>query len=60
MSRFYVGDIVEVKDQNITGKIIEVYDNYKNIVIDDLDSEWAYPESRLEYRASDLTLIKRT
>ena len=55
MSRFHVGDFVDVIDQNITGKILEIYHN--NVVIEDLDSEWEYPESRLEYRTSDLELV---
>jgi hypothetical protein len=55
---FSLGDIVEVIDQNIKGKVVEVYNHGRNIVIDDLDSEWEYPESRLEYRNDELSLIK--
>ncbi|CAB4121951.1 hypothetical protein UFOVP26_50 [uncultured Caudovirales phage] len=55
---FSVGDIVDVVGQNIKGKVIEVYNGCRNIVIDDLDSEWEYPESRLEYRNDELSLIK--
>ena len=59
MSKFNLGDIVTVTNQDITGKIIEIYDHGRNIVIDDLDSEYMYPESRLAYRASELEFLKK-
>lgn len=52
MTKFYVGDQVEVIDQNITGVI--VYADDWHIVIEDDDAE--YEDNRLEYRASDLKL----
>jgi hypothetical protein len=58
MNKFKVGDMVEVIDQNIKGKVLEVYFGGHNIVIDDLDSEWSYPESRLEYKQNELRLLE--
>lgn len=52
MAKFYVGDQVEVIDQNITGVI--VYADDWHIVIEDDDAE--FNDNRLEYRASDLKL----
>ena len=52
MAKFYVGDQVEVIDQNITGVI--VYADDWHIVLEDDDAE--YEDNRLEYRASDLKL----
>jgi hypothetical protein len=52
MAKFYVGDQVEVIDQDITGVI--VYADDWHIVIEDDAAE--YDDNRLEYRASDLKL----
>ena len=49
------GDIVKVIDQDITGEIVEVYGN--KVVIIDIDSEYEYPDNRLEYRKSELKVI---
>jgi len=54
MTKFYVGDRVEVIDQCITGVIVHADDWH--IVIEDDDAE--YDDNRLEYRASDLKLIE--
>jgi rRNA processing protein Gar1 len=56
---FNVGDIVRVIDQNISGVVLEVHGPYQDsyIVIEDDDSEWEYPESRLEFRARELESI---
>ena len=48
-----VGDFVKVIDQNITGKIIELFGNLA-IIVDD-DSE--FDDNRLEYKISELELI---
>jgi len=47
-----VGDRVKVIGQDIWGPIVEV--NPYAVVIDDEDSEWEYPESRLEYRHDEV------
>jgi hypothetical protein len=47
-----LGDFVKVKDQDITGVIVEVYGN--KAVIEDDSSEYEAPENRLEYFLSDL------
>lgn len=52
-----VGDYVRVKDQNITGYIVE-YSSGNKVVIEDDDSEFESPENRLEYRLSELELVK--
>lgn len=49
------GDIVKVIDQDITGEIVEVYGN--KVVIIDIDSEYQYPDNRLEYRKSEIKVI---
>jgi hypothetical protein len=51
-----IGDRVKVIGQDITG-VIERVDGYSVSIIDD-DSEWEYPESLLEYRVSDVQLLK--
>lgn len=47
-----VGDRVKVIGQDIWGPIVEVTPSY--VVIDDEESEWEYPESRLEYRHDEV------
>lgn len=47
-----IGDIVKVKNQDITGTIIEHYGN--KVVIEDDSSEYEAPDNRLEYFVSDL------
>jgi hypothetical protein len=47
-----IGDKVKVKDQDITGIVVEMWNN--KVVIQDLDSEYKSPDDRLEYRISDL------
>lgn len=47
-----VGDRVKVVEQDIWGPIVEVTPSY--VVIDDEDSEFAYPESRLEFRHDEV------
>lgn len=54
MTKFYIGDKVEVIDQCIRGVIVHA-DEW-HIVIEDDDSET--DDNRLEYRASDLKLIE--
>ena len=50
-----IGDRVKVIDQNITGTIIEDYGN--KIVIEEDDCE--YDDNRLEYRVSEVQLLKQ-
>lgn len=47
-----IGQLVKVIDQDIWGPVLELCGNYA--IIDDQESEWTYPESRLEFRLSDL------
>jgi hypothetical protein len=47
-----IGDKVKVKDQDITGIVVETWNN--KVVIQDLDSEYKSPDDRLEYHISDL------
>ena len=49
---YFIGDKVRVKDQNITGVVVHVLDN--RLVIEDDDSEFEWPENRLEYRFSEV------
>lgn len=50
-----IGDRVKVKEQDIYGCIVDAWKNY--VVIEDEDSEYPWPENRLEYRVSDVELI---
>lgn len=50
-----IGDRVKVKEQDIYGCIVDAWKNY--VVIEDEDSEYEWPENRLEYRVSDVELI---
>jgi len=47
-----VGDRVKVVEQDIWGPIVEVTPS--SVVIDDKESEWKYPESRLEFRHNEV------
>jgi len=49
-----IGDKIKVIDQDITGIIVEDYGN--KIVIEDDSSEFEYPDNRLEYFKSEVTL----
>jgi hypothetical protein len=51
-----IKDYVKVKDQDITGYIVEIYNN-KAIIEEDC-SEYESPENRLEYRLSDLEIVE--
>ena len=52
MSDFKIGDRVKVCDQDIWGLIVERWGN--RAVIEDEDSEYEWPENRLEYHTSEL------
>ena len=54
MTKFYIGDRVEVIGQNITGVIVHADDWH--YVIEDDGAE--YENSRLEYSAGDLKLME--
>jgi len=47
-----IGDFVRVKNQDITGIIIEHYGN--KVVIEDDSSEFEAPDNRLEYHLSEI------
>lgn len=51
-----VGSYVKVKAQDISGPVVEDYGT--KIVIEDDCSEYDYPDNRLEYRKSEVRLIK--
>jgi hypothetical protein len=53
---YQVGDKVIVIDQHITGEVVEVWG--ERLVIEDDDSEFPWPENRLEYRFSDVKLAE--
>jgi RNase P/RNase MRP subunit p29 len=55
MRNFKIGDFVKVTEHDIWGKVVDVTESY--VVIDDEDSEWEYPESRLEFRHYEVHLI---
>jgi len=47
-----IGTIVKIKDQDISGVIVELYGN--KAVIEDDSSEYEAPDNRLEYFISEL------
>lgn len=49
---YQIGDRVRVTEQHITGVIVEIFGN--RVVIEDDDSEWEWPENRLEFRFSEI------
>jgi hypothetical protein len=51
-----IGDYVKVKDQDITGYIVE-HSSGSRLIIEDDCSEYNAPDNRLEYSANDLELI---
>ena len=52
MPKFQIGDRVSVIDQHITGVVVEVWN--ERVVIEDDDSEFPWPENRLEYKFSEI------
>jgi small-conductance mechanosensitive channel len=52
-----IGDRVKVLDQDITGTVVEIGWGNK-IVIEDDDSEYEWPDNRLEYRETEVEVIK--
>lgn len=53
-----IGDYVKVKNQDITGIIVEHYGN--KVVIEDDSSEYEAPDNRLEYFLSELEEEEKT
>jgi len=53
---FKIGDIVKHIDQDIWGTVLHIDYNCNDIVINDLDSEYEYPDSELIYRPYELKL----
>lgn len=51
---YQIGDRVVVIGQHITGEVVEVWG--EKLVIEDDDSEFPWPENRLEYRFSEVEL----
>lgn len=50
---YQIGDRVLVVGQHITGTVVEVWG--EKLVIEDDDSEFPWPENRLEYRFSEVS-----
>ena len=53
---YQIGDRVAVIGQDITGEVVEVWG--EKLVIEDDDSEFTWPENRLEYRFSEVELAE--
>ena len=54
---FYIGDLVAVKDQDITGEVLSV--SHNEIVIRDSNSEYLSPEDQLVFRPYELEVKAR-
>ena len=52
MPNFQIGDRVSVIDQDITGVVVETWNDM--VVITDDDSEFEWPDNRLEYKFSEI------
>lgn len=52
-----IGDYVKVKDQDITGYIVE-HSSGNRLVIEDDCSEFEAPDNRLEYSESELEICQ--
>ena len=52
-----IGDKVKVRDQDIWGVIVE-HSSGSRLVIEEIDSEYASPDNRLEYTESELELVE--
>ena len=56
---FEVGDVVEHKEQDITGEILAIHYDTNEIVIKDFDSEYESPDDQLVYRPDELDFLKK-
>ena len=54
IKQFEIGNKVKHINQGIVGKIISIHYDTNKIVIDDIHSEYDYPENLLVYRPSEL------
>jgi len=52
MPNFQIGDRVSVIDQDITGIVVETWND--RVVIEDDHSEFEWPDNRLEYKFSEI------
>ena len=55
IKEFRIGNLVKHIDQYIIGKIISIHYDTDEIVIEDIHSEYEYPDNLLIYRPSELT-----
>lgn len=55
IKEFKIGNLVKHIDQYIIGKIISIHYDTDEIVIEDIHSEYEYPDNLLIYRPSELT-----
>ena len=51
----HIGDRVKVRDQDITGTVVDIFSS--RVVIEDDHSEFEWPDNRLEYKFSELEEI---
>lgn len=54
--RLVIGQRVKVIDQDIIGEVVDVYGS--KVVIEEIESDFEWPDNRLEFRASDLQEIE--
>ena len=54
IKNFELGNKVKHVSQDILGKIISIYYDTNEIVIEDIHSEYSYPDNLLVYRPSEL------
>ena len=55
IKEFKIGNLVRHIDQYIIGKIILINYDTDEIIIEDIHSEYDYPDNLLTYRPSELT-----
>ena len=54
IKQFEIGNKVKHIDQDIVGKIVSIYYDTNEIVVEDTHSEYEYPDNLLVYRPSEL------
>ena len=52
-----VNSKVEVLDQDIVGTVLAIHPDTNEVVIEDHNSEYPYPDNQLTFRPSDLKVI---
>ena len=54
IKQFEIGNQVKHIDQDIVGKIVSIHYDTDEIVVEDIHSEYEYPDNLLIYRPSEL------